>query len=142
MRQELAAVVGTLGLSLVESKISKKGSNARVLAVVYTPAGTGIDQCASAHRAIMPILDRVFGPDSYDLEVSSPGIDREFANASEYALFVGKGVQLIMENDEVQAGIIKEASATHLVLQCGADTQSIPLDHIRKGKLDSSQEGR
>lgn len=142
LSQELEAAVSAQGLSLVECTISQKGKSARVYVVVYSPAGTGIDQCAGAHRAIAAILDQKLGPDSYDLEVSSPGIDRELRNSSEYRLFVGRGLRLWLESGEELAGVLAEADDTHLVLKGGGETQSVPFDQIRKGKLDSSQEGR
>ena len=62
---------------------------------VDSDEGITIDDCERMHRAIDPLLDEADPIDtSYDLEVSSPGIERELRTDAHIDLFVGEQVEL------------------------------------------------
>ncbi|MDR1288546.1 MAG: ribosome assembly cofactor RimP [Treponema sp.] len=100
----LEPVAGGLGLSLVETTVSRKGGNAQIRLVVYRKAETGagggkrggyvgIDDCSAFHRAVVPLLDRAFPGTDYSLEVSSPGINRRIRDGAEFAHYTGERVR-------------------------------------------------
>ena len=61
-----------------------------------TGRGTAtLDECAEASRKLGDVLDAVEGiPGMYDLEVSSPGLDRRLRLASDFQGAVGSDVKL------------------------------------------------
>ena len=79
-----------LGFRLVRVKVSS-ANGCTVQIMVERPDGTfSIDDCAAASRAISPILDLedpVGG--AYNLELSSPGIDRPLVRPSDFARWAG-----------------------------------------------------
>ena len=79
-----------LGFRLVRVKMSNiNGCTVQIMA--ERPDGTfTIDDCEAVSRAISPILD-VDDPvgGAYNLEVSSPGIDRPLVRVSDFARWVG-----------------------------------------------------
>ena len=79
-----------LGFRLVRVKVSA-AQGCTVQIMVERPDGTfSIDDCEAASRAISPILDLedpVGSP--YNLELSSPGIDRPLGRPSDFARWAG-----------------------------------------------------
>jgi len=62
--------------------------------------GVGIEDCVNVTRAIsepldlMPEINQVFGETSYELEVSSPGIDRPLRNERDFEKFKGREIRI------------------------------------------------
>ena len=57
--------------------------------------GVTLEHCASFSRQASAVLDlEDFGPSSYLLEVSSPGLDRKLYGTRDYARFVGRLVRV------------------------------------------------
>ena len=83
-------VLENLGFRLI--RVRMIGAAGRTLQIMAErPDGTmSIDDCETASRAISPLLD-VEDPvsGSYDLEVSSPGIDRPLVRAEDFERWLG-----------------------------------------------------
>ena len=80
-----------LGYDLV--RVALVGGRRRILQIMVERidrAEMTVEDCATASRAISALLD-VEDPiqDAYDLEVSSPGIDRPLVRLDDYARFSG-----------------------------------------------------
>lgn len=90
-------VLANLGFRLVRVRMS--GASGRTLQIMAErPDGTmTIDDCEMASRAISPLLD-VEDPVSgrYDLEVSSPGIDRPLVRPEDFARWAGHEAKIEM----------------------------------------------
>lgn len=84
-----------LGFRLVRVKLS--GLNGLTLQIMAErPDGTmSVEDCEKVSRAIAPVLD-VEDPinQEYNLEISSPGVDRPLVRASDFARWVGHLVKL------------------------------------------------
>lgn len=93
----VAPVLEGLGFRLVRVKISG-GDNLTLQIMAERPDGSfGIDECEAASRAISPVLD-VEDPISgaYNLEMSSPGIDRPLVRISDFQRWTGHEVKVEM----------------------------------------------
>jgi ribosome maturation factor RimP len=90
-------VLANLGLRIVRVRMS--GASGRTLQIMAErPDGTmTIDDCETASRAISPLLD-VEDPVSgrYDLEVSSPGIDRPLVRPEDFERWAGHEAKIEM----------------------------------------------
>jgi ribosome maturation factor RimP len=83
-------VLEELGFRLVRVKISgRDGGTVQVMAERPTGEMT-VEDCAIISRRLSPVLDAYDPmPGKYNLEVSSPGIDRPLVRPSDFALWVG-----------------------------------------------------
>ncbi len=65
---------------------------------IDSPEGVTIDQCAefSRHASLLLDVEDII-PGAYNLEVSSPGLDRSFFSPDQLDDFVGKEVKLTLE---------------------------------------------
>lgn len=88
--QVIEGAVEGLGFRLVRVKVTS-GGNATVQIMVERPDGTcAIEDCEAVSRTISPLLDLddpVGG--AYNLEISSPGIDRPLVRVSDFARWTG-----------------------------------------------------
>jgi len=139
---EMAGLLSGIGLSLVELDVRQRRGSTQVRSVVYRPGGTGIDECVAAHRIMQPRLSVLLGVEDFHMEVASPGIDRTFKSAAEYSVFVGRGVRLFLDDESVVAGRLVSSDGSLVLVASPDGTSSVPVDSIRKCKLDDSQEGR
>lgn len=139
---EIETLLKGAGLSLVEFSLSRRKGSATAKAVVYSPAGTGTDECSKAHRLIYPRLQLLLGIDDPYLEVSSPGIDRMIRSPREYSLFAGKGLRILLANEsEWIKGKLVSATEKELLLATEKGTETFDLSAVAKARLDSTMEG-
>lgn len=112
----------------------------QVMAERLDRAGMTVDDCAGISRAVSAILDVEDPMDgAYQLEVSSPGIDRPLIKAEDFERFLG--FEARVETDRQIEGQRKfrgrllgvADQAVRLVLPEGE--RVIPLSSIRKAKL-------
>ena len=137
-----------LGLRLVRVKIiggSGKGSQT-VQIMAERPDGTmSVEDCEEASRAVSPALDVEDPvPGVYNLEVSSPGIDRPLVRASDFERWTGHEAKIELraplEGRKRFRGIIRGldggAALIELPDQDGEElTASLALDDIAEARL-------
>ncbi len=96
-----AEVAQREGCLLYDLKFSG-GLTGRTLKVFIDkdPDGVGVDDCANVSRGLSLLLDvnDVIGGGAYDLEVSSPGLERHLSADWHFKRVVGKTVDLTLKN--------------------------------------------
>lgn len=82
-----------LGLSIWDVRYEKEGGAWYLRIFIDKPGGVGIEDCEAMSRAINGPLDEL-DPirESYCLEVSSPGLNRELRREEHFAAFSGARV--------------------------------------------------
>ena len=91
LEPELAAI----GYELVELEYKGRGKAGLVRLYIDRPDGVGLDDCERVSRRVSALLDVEDPvPGQYDLEVSSPGLDRPLRTAEHYRRFVGETVKV------------------------------------------------
>jgi ribosome maturation factor RimP len=141
IRRSLQAVLDGLGLRLVELTVSRHRGSVQIKAVIYNGASVGTDDCAKAHRAITPRLELAFSGQDIYLEVSSPGINRQIKDGTEFACYINRGVRCYRTDiSDWTAGILESAGCKGIVLKTKEGTIELDFEIIAKAKLDPSQE--
>lgn len=92
-RALLEPVLQRDGYELVEVEWSRAGGRWTLRLFIDKEGGVGIDDCQNTSRTVEPILDveDFIGP-AYDLEVSSPGLDRPLRKPEHFARYAGQRV--------------------------------------------------
>ncbi len=137
----LLPIVKGMGMSLVDLSVSRHKGNVQIRLIVYKPGSIGVDECSKVHRAVLPRLELQFpGQDLY-VEVSSPGIDRNIKDASEFMHYFGRGIKCFRTDiSDWSAGILESADEKGLVLKKGDNRMNVSYEIIAKAKLDYLQE--
>lgn len=137
----IAPSVAAAGYDIV--RVQFMGDNGRTLQVMAErkdrrPLKVG--DCADISRLISAVLDVEDAvPESYVLEVSSPGIDRPLVRIEDYARFAGFEAKVEtsrpVDGRRRFRGRLKGVAAGSIVItQDGADAE-IPFAEIRRGAL-------
>jgi ribosome maturation factor RimP len=146
----VAAIVGpaleAIGMRLVRVRLmSQNGLTLQVMA--ERPDGTmTIEDCEEASHALSPALDVEDPIDrAYNLEVSSPGIDRPLVRAGDFAAAVGHVAKvetsILVGGRKRFRGKVMEAGENGVTIERdqvaeGEEaTVAIPLDAISEAKL-------
>ena len=95
--------------------------------------GIGIDDCISVSKASEVVIDEFIDPESYELEVSSPGLDRKLVKKEDFDRFIGKTIKIKLKeklNDRKNfKGLLTDRRGDLVILE---DDQvfEIPMDSI------------
>ncbi len=94
--KELAEpVVDELGLELVDVVYATESGRRILRVIIDGPGGVTIDDCTMVSRELGTLLDvEDVVPESYSLEVSSPGLDRPLVREKDFRNAVGKQIRL------------------------------------------------
>ena len=89
----LQGVVEDLGCELWGIECQRAGRFMTVRLFIDKDGGVGVDDCADVSRQVSAILD-VEDPiaDKYNLEVSSPGLDRPLFTLEQFQRYVGEDI--------------------------------------------------
>lgn len=130
-----------LGLELVSVEL-KGGKGRRLLQVAADrpQGGVKLDDCVRLSREISALLDVEDPiPGAFELQVTSPGVERPLRRAKEFARFAGRDVLVrYREAGEIRQveGRLEGINAHEQVLvNSGAETWEVPLSSIEKAKL-------
>ena len=95
VRDLVAPVAEELGLLLWDVEFVKEGARRILRVTIDHEDGITIDDCERMHRAIDPVLDEADPIETaYDLEVSSPGIERDLRTDAHVDASVGEVVDV------------------------------------------------
>jgi len=163
----ITPLIGPMGYEVVHVEIltHRKGTLRVFIDFADSGNGTqksvGIEDCVKVTRALDEFLDQssemeMIFRGAYELEVSSPGIDRPLRQRKDYERFAGRNVRLhtfrplsseemgnaaYFEKNPKQknfAGVLKGLKDDRVLLEVGAALEiSIPFPLIAKGNLDN-----
>ena len=82
-------------------------SSNRIKVVIDSMKGITVDECARLSRTIENKLDR--DEEDFDLEVSSPGLDRQLVLPFQYLKNTGRQIEVLTMEDQIIKGILRYA---------------------------------
>ncbi len=135
------------GFDLIEVQFGREQQGAVLrLFIDRPPAGTetseliGVDDCERVSRdisAALDVSDRI--PYAYQLEVSSPGLDRPLRRERDFARFVGESARVRLEagveGRRNFSGTIRGAKDGRVEIACDGRSYELPIDDIVKANL-------
>ena len=126
------------GLTLVDLEWRPRRPRGVLRLFVDKPGGVGIDDCQRVSREVGDVLDAsALIEEGYDLEVSSPGLDRQLRKEREFRWAVGKRVRCWLAGGEEVRGRLLGIDDGQVILEQdgGADVQ-LDRASITKARLD------
>src|SRR5438105_5291028 len=103
------------GLTLVDLEWRAHRPRGVLRVFVDKPGGVGIEDCRRASREVGDALDAAaLIEEGYDLEVSSPGLDRQIRKDREFRWALGKQVQCWVGGGVESRGRLVEVDAARL----------------------------
>ena len=94
-RRTLEPVLVRDGYELVDVEWVRGGGRWTLRVFIDREGGVNVDDCQAVSRTVEPILDvEDFIEPAYDLEVSSPGLDRPLRKPADFVRFAGQRAQV------------------------------------------------
>lgn len=144
MRSVIEAAVVAAGYELEDLKIKPVGRRYLVRAVVDGDGGTGLDAIAQVSRAVSRALDaadeaaeaggRELFPGEYQLEVSSPGVDRPLTRPAHWRRNIGRTVK-VKVGDKTLTGRVTAADEQGVTLDVGGVAHQLRHGDIGPGRV-------
>ncbi|RZV32371.1 MAG: ribosome maturation factor RimP [Chromatiales bacterium] len=136
----LEPTVERLGYELadLEVRLGSKGGLVRIF--IDKPDGIDLDDCEKVSLAVSALLDVEDPvPGNYNLEVSSPGLDRKLTKVEHFQRFEGETVKVQMrfpiEGRRRFRGTLVSSDDENIVVEVDGESHSLPLKTIDTARL-------
>jgi len=137
----LGALLPAEGLELFDIQFRREGHGWVLRVFIDSEAGITLDNCSSVSRELGQFLDVEDLIDhAYNLEVSSPGLERPLRGIDDYRRFIGEKAKIKLheacEGNKIFKGIIQEVTGDQvtLLIDEGQNLQ-FTLDKVNKARL-------
>ncbi len=128
-------------LELVEATYTHEGRRTYLRVFIHRDEGISLAHCQSlSERLDLALEVEDFIPDSYILEVSSPGVNRPLQTRRDFERNIGRLARIstteVLDDRKRFLGRIREVDDRELTLEGSKSTWRIPLESIAKAKLE------
>jgi len=134
-------VIQELGLELVEVQFRREQSGWVLRLIIDKQDGVSLDDCVAVSREVGQLLDiDDFIEQSYNLEVSSPGLERPLKSMADFQRFMGRKARIKtiepIDGEQVFIGRISQVEGESIVLVVGCKEKTIPFSQVAKARLE------
>lgn len=144
VRQIAAPLAAQEGLELIDVEIGGGGGRQVLRLFIDKANGVSLDDCTSVSRAVSAALD-VEDPiqGTYDLEVSSPGLDRPLKTPDHFQKFLGSRVRVKTfgplpecENRKTFVGTLKGYENSTIAVDVDGKVFQVPHAQVSKANVE------
>jgi len=138
IEETVAPVIDDHGLQLVDLDWRALRPRGVLRLYVDKPGGVGVADCERLSRELGDVLDAAAVIDGgYDLEVSSPGLDRQLKKDREYRWAIGKQVRCWLAGGAEFHGRLIEVMPDRLVLEQNGQRTELGRAQVTKARLEA-----
>ena len=136
----LEPTIERLGYELTDLEVRLGGKGGLVRIFIDKPEGIDLDDCEKVSLAVSALLDVEDPvPDNYNLEVSSPGLDRKLTKVEHFQRFEGETVKVQMRipiaGRRRFRGTLVSSDDENIVVDVDGESHSLPLKTIDTARL-------
>ena len=140
--EALTPVIEGLGYEVWDIEYVKECAEYFLRFTIDSPDGITIDDCEKVHRTIDPMLDELDPIEgTYNLQVSSPGLERDVKYDLHYAALIGEKLEVRLfapleayPGRKAFTGTLESFADGVITLRDGENVYSIPRDAVSKAK--------
>ena len=139
--QVIEPVVEAMGYEFVGAEFVQQDGRKTLRIFIDLPGGISIDDCSTVSHQVSGVLD-VEDPISgaYDLEVSSPGLDRPLFKGADYERFSGQMVKIRMAVPQEEgrrnfSGVLLGINGDTVRVEVDKQIFELPFGQIERAKL-------
>lgn len=128
------------GLELVHVEYQREPGGRTLRIYIDKPGGVALDDCVSMNRQLSDVLDIYLeNEQAYNLEISSPGLNRPLGKLQDYERFKGQRVKLkiseTIQGKKIFQGILKGIVEGMVTLLVDDKVISVPFQKITRARL-------
>lgn len=145
VEEEIDKIVSHEGLELVHVEYKRQGRGWLLRVDIDKEGGVDLSDCENVSHQLSAFLDvEDVVPGEYELQVSSPGLDRKFYKESDYRKFIGRLVRVTTSKAirglHVIVGRLKEYDGRQIVVTDPVmkkdSDYTIPMGDIKETRLE------
>ena len=123
-------------LFLVDLTVKGVSGKQLVLVVIDSESGLSIEMCSLISRKLLTkIEEKDLIEGTFNLEVSSPGIDKPISLPRQYKKNIGRKLEVETLDGEIFEGELKKIEEQTMALYLKERVETIFLDKIKKAKV-------
>jgi ribosome maturation factor RimP len=140
LRDRLASLVTAMGYEFVGCEMHGQGGGCVLRIYIDNEKGITLDDCSNVSHQVSAMLD-VEDPIQgyYNLEISSPGLDRPLFEIEQYPKYIGNRIKVRMHspinNRRQFVGILQRVDETDIHLLVDTEEVILPFSGIEKAKV-------
>jgi ribosome maturation factor RimP len=133
-------VVDAMGFELWGVDYISQGKHSRLVIYIDHESGVSVDDCADVSRQVSAVLD-VEDPiaGKYQLEVSSPGLDRPLFTLGQFERYTGHVVSLKLrvpfDGRRKFQGLLAGVEGDEVLLQLDGEEYCFPVEGIEQARV-------
>lgn len=136
----LEPLVRDLGYELWELEFVSRGGSGLLRLYIDSPQGISLDDCERVSHKVSALLDQTDPiPGQYNLEISSPGLDRLLRTPAHFARFIGATARVEMRatvpGQRRFTGVVRAVTDDELTLNVDGGDVRLPIHGIHKARL-------
>ena len=136
----LEPTIEGLGYELIDLEARLGSGSGLVRIYIDQPEGIDLEDCEKVSLAVSALLDVEDPlPGNYNLEVSSPGLDRKLTKVEHFQRFAGETVKVQMrfpiEGRRRFRGTLVTSDDENIVVEVDGESHSLPLKTIDTARL-------
>lgn len=140
MKALIGRALDAEGIRLLHLEMVGSGQGRSVRLFIDTPSGVGLDDCERASKLAHPIIEKSLGAKrAFNLEVSSPGIDRLLFSLEDMQEFSGNeasmSLKVPMNGSKQLRGLLKGTEGTEVIVETEKGSLSVPFENIKRANL-------
>ena len=134
-------VLEEMELELVEVQYRREQSGWVLRLIIDKQEGISLEDCAAVSREISQLLDiEDFVDQAYNLEVSSPGLNRPLKSMADFERFTGRMAKIKtiepIAGEHVFIGRIKKTEGETIILEIGRKEVTMPFSQVARARLE------
>ena len=135
----LEEVISAKGMRIVNINISNSSSSPSIKVIIDSSKGVGLEDCAFTSKLADNLIKINNYFDDYDIEVSSPGINRQLFSITDFMLYKGFMVKIklksSMNNQKNFIGKIKDIVEEDIKVELDDSEIIINFKNIKKANI-------
>ena len=140
LQKLIEPTIERLGYELTDLEVRLSGQGGLLRLTIDKPDGIDLDDCEKVSHAVSALLDVEDPvPGNYNLEVSSPGLDRKLTKVEHFQRFKGETLKVTMrfpiEGRRRFRGTLVSSDEESIVVEVDGESHSLPLTMIDTARL-------
>ncbi|MBX7148166.1 ribosome maturation factor RimP [bacterium] len=138
---EISPLVEAEGFEVVDVEWTKDLGRNVLRVYLDKEGGVNLDDCSKVSQMIDTVIDvKCDIPHRYDLEVSSPGVNRPLKKKKHFEAALGKMVkvktQMPIDGRQNYKGVLKKLDEKQMVIEIDKKDFLVPFDLVLKANLE------
>jgi ribosome maturation factor RimP len=140
LQKLIEPTIERLGYELTDLEVRLSGQGGLLRLTIDKPDRIDLDDCEKVSHAVSALLDVEDPvPGNYNLEVSSPGLDRKLTKVDHFQRFEGETLKVTMrfpiEGRRRFRGTLVSSDDESIVVEVDGESHSLPLTMIDTARL-------